>query len=118
MSADVFAPDFCTERALISQGSVRGADFLNSAAGPPHGGDTDKSVIKNKAGAGSRLTPAQHIKRTAHWQGAMIWIRLAGAIALFRKLTARLAHSGDLERSIRSIMNTDSGDHEHPLALA
>jgi len=28
------------------------------------------------------------------------------------------AHSGDLERSIRSIMNTDSGDHEHPLALA
>jgi hypothetical protein len=30
----------------------------------------------------------------------------------------RPAHSGDLERSIRSIMNTDSGDHEHPLALA
>jgi hypothetical protein len=28
------------------------------------------------------------------------------------------AHSGDHERSIRSIMNTDSGDHEHPLALA
>jgi len=28
------------------------------------------------------------------------------------------AHSGDLERLIRSIMNTDSGDHEHPLALA
>jgi len=28
------------------------------------------------------------------------------------------AHSGDLERSIRSIMNTDSGDHERPLALA
>jgi hypothetical protein len=28
------------------------------------------------------------------------------------------AHSGDLERSIRSIMNTDSGDHEHLLALA
>jgi hypothetical protein len=24
------------------------------------------------------------------------------------------AHSGDLERSFRSIMNTDSGDHEHP----
>jgi hypothetical protein len=23
------------------------------------------------------------------------------------------AHSGDLERSFRSIMNTDSGDHEH-----
>jgi hypothetical protein len=31
---------------------------------------------------------------------------------------ADAAHSGDLERSIRSIMNTDSGDHEHPLALA
>jgi hypothetical protein len=30
----------------------------------------------------------------------------------------RTAHSSDLERSIRSIMNTDSGDHEHPLALA
>jgi hypothetical protein len=30
----------------------------------------------------------------------------------------RNAHSGDHERSIRSIMNTDSGDHEHPLALA
>jgi hypothetical protein len=30
----------------------------------------------------------------------------------------RGAHSGDLERSIRSIMNTDSGDHEHLLALA
>ena len=28
------------------------------------------------------------------------------------------AHSGDLERLIRSIMNTNSGDHEHPLALA
>jgi hypothetical protein len=25
----------------------------------------------------------------------------------------RVAHSGDLERSIRSIMNTDPGDHEH-----
>jgi len=32
--------------------------------------------------------------------------------------TTSAAHSGDLERSIRSIMNTDSGDHEHPLALA
>jgi hypothetical protein len=28
------------------------------------------------------------------------------------------AHSGDLERSIRSIMNTESGDHEHLLAAA
>jgi hypothetical protein len=28
------------------------------------------------------------------------------------------ADSGDLERLIRSIMNTGSGDHEHPLALA
>jgi hypothetical protein len=26
---------------------------------------------------------------------------------------ALTAHSGDLERSFRSIMNTDSGDHEH-----
>jgi hypothetical protein len=26
------------------------------------------------------------------------------------------AHSGDHERSIRSIMNTGSGDHEHLLA--
>jgi hypothetical protein len=24
-----------------------------------------------------------------------------------------IAHSGDLERSFRSIVNTDSGDHEH-----
>ncbi len=29
-----------------------------------------------------------------------------------------IAHSGDLERSIRSIVNTDSGDHERPLAVA
>jgi hypothetical protein len=28
------------------------------------------------------------------------------------------AHSGDRERSIRPIMNTDSGDHEHLLAVA
>jgi hypothetical protein len=28
------------------------------------------------------------------------------------------AHSSDRERPIRWIMNTDSGDHEHPLALA
>ena len=28
------------------------------------------------------------------------------------------AHSGDDERSIRSIVNIDSGDHEHLLALA
>ena len=28
------------------------------------------------------------------------------------------ADSGDRERPIRSIMNTDSGDHEHPIALA
>jgi hypothetical protein len=35
-----------------------------------------------------------------------------------RALSGFNAHSGDLERSIRSIMNTDSGDHEHPLALA
>ena len=35
-----------------------------------------------------------------------------------KEAKAFLAHSGDLERSIRSIMNTDSGDHEHLLALA
>jgi transposase-like protein len=40
------------------------------------------------------------------------WRRQAG------KHEIKGAHSGDLERSIRSIMNTDSGDHEHPLALA
>ncbi|MDA8049891.1 MAG: hypothetical protein M0002_07790 [Rhodospirillales bacterium] len=28
------------------------------------------------------------------------------------------ADSGDLERLVRSIMNADTGDHEHPLALA
>jgi hypothetical protein len=28
------------------------------------------------------------------------------------------ADSGDREQSVHSIMNTDSGDHEHPLALA
>jgi len=28
-----------------------------------------------------------------------------------------VAHSGDHERSIRSIMNTESGDHEHALAI-
>jgi transposase-like protein len=27
------------------------------------------------------------------------------------------AHSGDHERSIRSIMNTEPGDHEHALAV-
>jgi hypothetical protein len=27
------------------------------------------------------------------------------------------AHSGDHERSIRSIMNTETGDHEHALAI-
>jgi aspartate carbamoyltransferase catalytic subunit len=32
-----------------------------------------------------------------------------------RELTA---HSGDRERPIRSIVNTGSGDHEHPIALA
>jgi hypothetical protein len=31
---------------------------------------------------------------------------------------AQGAHSGDLERSFRPIMNTDSGDHEHALAGA
>jgi predicted ATPase len=35
-----------------------------------------------------------------------------------KEAKAFLAHSGDLERSIRSIMNTGSGHHEHPLALA
>jgi hypothetical protein len=35
-----------------------------------------------------------------------------------KEISMQVAHSGDLERSIRSIMNTDSGDHEHPLALA
>jgi hypothetical protein len=35
-----------------------------------------------------------------------------------RHVEDALAHSGDRERPIRSIMNTDSGDHEHPLALA
>ena len=29
-----------------------------------------------------------------------------------------IADSGDLERSIRSILNTDSGDHERRLARA
>jgi hypothetical protein len=28
------------------------------------------------------------------------------------------AYSGHRERPIRSIVNTDSGDHEHPIALA
>jgi hypothetical protein len=35
------------------------------------------------------------------------------------KLTALLhAHSSDHERSNRSIMNTDSGDHEHAPAVS
>jgi hypothetical protein len=29
-----------------------------------------------------------------------------------------IAYSGDRERPIRSIVNTGSGDHEHPIALA
>jgi hypothetical protein len=37
---------------------------------------------------------------------------------LLQRAEAIFAHSGDLERSIRLIMNTDSGDPEHPLALA
>jgi hypothetical protein len=36
----------------------------------------------------------------------------ASAIRAAASITC--AHSGDLERSFRSIMNTDSGDHEHP----
>ena len=36
----------------------------------------------------------------------------------FGSILPQFAHSGDLERLIRSIVNTDSGDHEHPLALA
>jgi len=30
----------------------------------------------------------------------------------------QFADSGDCERPIRSIVNTYSGDHEHPIALA
>jgi hypothetical protein len=42
------------------------------------------------------------------------------AVGLSRSLqstSALVAHSGDHERSIRSIMNTESGDHEHALAI-
>ncbi len=42
----------------------------------------------------------------------------AQEIGALRERGPIVAHSGDLERLIRSIMNTDSGDHEHPLALA
>ena len=44
--------------------------------------------------------------------------RSAVVLILLGILMVLVAHSGDLERLIRSIMNTDSGDHEHPLALA
>ena len=36
----------------------------------------------------------------------------------FHHLQFSAAYSGDLERPIRSIMNTDSGDHERRLARA
>jgi hypothetical protein len=39
-------------------------------------------------------------------------------VVVFGTLEGRTAHSGDPERSIRSIMNTGSGDHEHLLAVA
>jgi hypothetical protein len=33
-------------------------------------------------------------------------------------IARQVAHSGNRERLIRLIVNTDSGDHEHPIALA
>jgi hypothetical protein len=50
-------------------------------------------------------------------RGRRVALNVANVVAR-RVRDGALAHSGDLERSIRSIMNTDSGDHEHPLALA
>jgi hypothetical protein len=41
----------------------------------------------------------------------------AALIARNQRLLMQAAHSGDHERSIRSIMNTESGDHEHALAI-
>jgi hypothetical protein len=35
-----------------------------------------------------------------------------------RSPTGKLADSGDREQSVHSIMNTDSGDHEHLFAPA
>jgi aspartate carbamoyltransferase catalytic subunit len=35
-----------------------------------------------------------------------------------RNSTRPYAHSGDRERPIQLIVNTGSGDHEHPIALA
>jgi hypothetical protein len=44
-----------------------------------------------------------------------VWSRLVGDI--FIDWLVPCAHSGDHERSIRSIMNTETGDHEHALAI-
>jgi hypothetical protein len=38
-------------------------------------------------------------------------------VPYFAKQLNEAAHSGDHERSIRSIMNTEPGDHEHALAV-
>ena len=42
----------------------------------------------------------------------------SSAVPPFVPVTVKAAHSGDHERSIRSIMNTQSGDHERLLAAA
>jgi hypothetical protein len=42
----------------------------------------------------------------------------AAAKRLASRYRVRSAYPGDRERPIQSIVNTGSGDHEHPIALA
>jgi hypothetical protein len=52
--------------------------------------------------------------------GSGDWARAARRSASFAPQASRTgrADSGDRERSIRSFVNTESGDHEHLLAWA
>jgi transposase-like protein len=64
---------------------------------------------------GMRQPPDPHYRHRfpAEIISHAVWLYHVFSLSL-RDVELLLAHSGDLERSFRSIMNTGSGDHEHP----
>jgi len=140
MPDDILPFDKTTEPGLSrrSFGFALGAGVAVTASAVAADNPVVETDVMIKMTDGDCDAALFHPSGSGSWAGAVIFtdalgLRPASAIwgdssqpraTPFSSLTRfteperrRCAHSGDHERSIRSIMNTESGDHEHALAI-
>ena len=98
------------ERTLIAD-RTRAALAVKKAQGAKLGNRTN---LPEAAAKGAKANQEAAEAFAANVLPIVRQVQASGVKSLAAVAEVLNAHSGDLERSFRSIMNTDSGDHEHP----